>query len=166
MEESRSAGDPAFRLRPFGYTDVEDHYRLLRSLSNYQVPQNPNGNEEWLRNRRAFDETARRRRHYVAVHIPTSEPVGYASLEQQAKGSPHYRMFLVFDPGRWGYSDLGDFMYQRLLADALEMGAKTLILVEYANDLPFLNFLQERGFVEVQHFLFDGFAVVRVEKRL
>lgn len=169
MHEDRMPGkpeEPIFSMRPLGFTDVEEHCRLLRSLSNYQVPQNPHGNEEWLRNRRAFDESERRRRHYVAVHTPTYESVGYASLEQQAAGLPHYRMFLVFDPHRWAYEDLGDTMYQRLLLDAQDIGAKTLVLVEYANDLPFLNFLEKRGFVEVHHFLYDGFPVVRLEQSL
>jgi hypothetical protein len=166
VSDDPDADHPAFLLRPCGNADIEQHYELLRSLSNCQVPQDPQGNEHWLRNRRDFDEAARTRRHYLAIESATVEPVGYASIEQQATGSPHFRMFLVFDPQRFKYGDLGDFLYRRLHRDAIALKAQTLTLIEYASDLPFLSFLKQQGFVEVGHFQYDGFDVVRLEKSL
>src|SRR5438309_902478 len=115
----------AFSLRPFGQTDPEEDYRLLQTLSNYQVPQDPAGNQQWLSNRRRYDDTKGGRRHYIALHTPTQEPVGYASLEQQETAA-YFRMYLVFNPNRWAYAELGEFMYRQLLRDAQEMEAKVL----------------------------------------
>jgi len=70
-------------LRPFGQHDREADKQLLLTLANAQVPQDPRGNEDWLQHRRAYDERRGQRRHYIALHLPTQEPIAYAALEQQ-----------------------------------------------------------------------------------
>jgi hypothetical protein len=155
-----------FTLRPFGQADIEADYQLLHVLSNLQVPQDPRGNLDWQRNRRAFDETKGVRRHYIAIHTATQEPVGYAALEQQGPEPSAFRTYLVFNPDQWAFPELGEFLYQRLLRDARELGAATLAFVEYANDLPFLDFLREQGFTAVGEAMYNGFAIVRMEKKL
>jgi hypothetical protein len=155
-----------FVLRPFGQPDPEQDYDLLHVLSNYQVPQDPDGNRQWLENRRCYDEKAGVRRHYIALHGATQQPVAYAALEQQGPDPTAFRMYLVFDPGRWDYSDLGEFMYQHLLRDAAKLKATRLAFVEYANDDRFLRFLHERGFCEVGTSIYNGFEIVRLEKQL
>jgi hypothetical protein len=47
-----------------------------------------------------------------------------------------------------------------------ELDAVSLILIEYANDLAFLNFLRAHGFIEVGTTTYNGFAIVRMEKTL
>lgn len=155
-----------FYLRPFGQEDVEQDYHLLHVLSNFQVPQDPIGNAEWQNNRRTYDETRGARRHYIAHESATQEPVGYASIEQQGPNPAGYRLYLVFNPDRWTFAELGGFLYQRLLEDAREMGAASLALVEYASDVPFLTFLREHGFIEVGRGTYNGFDIVRMEQRL
>lgn len=161
-----SGNENRFTLRPFGQEDSEQDYQILHRLSNFQVPQDPKGNAEWLQNRRLYDEANCRRRHYIAIHQATQEPVGYASLEQQGPNQEAFRLYLVFDPNRWAFAALGEFLYQRLLQDAQELDAVSLILIEYANDLAFLNFLRAHGFIEVGTTTYNGFAIVRMEKRL
>src|SRR5689334_10201281 len=124
-----------FVLRPFGQPDADQDWDLLHRLSNVQVPQDPEGNAEWLRNRRAYDEAAGRRRHYVAVHRSTREGVGYACLEQQGADRDAFRLYIVFDPKRWTFTGLGEFLYRQLLRDARAMTATSLTMIEYANDL-------------------------------
>jgi hypothetical protein len=63
-----SVNENSFVLRPFGQEDSEQDYQLLHRLSNFQVPQDPKGNAEWLQKRRQYDETTGKRRHYIAVH--------------------------------------------------------------------------------------------------
>jgi len=72
-----------FSLRPFGQHHREADKQLLLTLANAQVPQDPRGNEDWLQHRRAYDERRGQRRHYIALHLPTQEPIAYAALEQQ-----------------------------------------------------------------------------------
>src|SRR5689334_17495420 len=96
--------ETAFTLRPFGQTDPEQDYALLHTLSNFQVPQDHEGNREWQQNRRNYDEAKGKRRHYIAVHSLTQEPVGYADIERQQSDPNGYRLYLVFDPNRWAFS--------------------------------------------------------------
>ena len=164
MSTAKSSG--LFTLRLFSDTGAEQDYQLLEALSNWQAPQDPQGNREWLQNRRQYDESRRARRHYIAVHGGTGEPVGYACLEQQGPDPKGFRLYLVFNPNQWAFSELGEFMYERLLSDARELGATTLAFVEYANDLPFLSYLRDHGFVPVGSASYNGFEIVRLEKRL
>jgi L-amino acid N-acyltransferase YncA len=153
----------AFRMRPFGQTEVEQDYQLLHVLSHYQAPQDPEGNREWLENRRSYDEAHGTRRHAIAVHTDTQAAVGYAALEQQGPDPRSFRLYLVFNPNQWSFRELGEFMYQHLLREAQALGATRLACVEYANDLPFLAFLGEHGFARVGEASFNGFAIVRME---
>jgi hypothetical protein len=107
-----------FRLRPFGQHNSEQDYQLLHALSNYQAPQDPAGNSEWLASRRAYDQQRGKRRHYIAVHVPTEASIAYAALEQQGPDLTSFRIYLVFDPQRWSFNKLGEFLYQQLLTDA------------------------------------------------
>ncbi|MBV9865838.1 MAG: hypothetical protein JO316_10830 [Abitibacteriaceae bacterium] len=155
-----------FYLRPFGQEDMEQDYQLLHVLSNLQVPQDPQGNRQWQQNRRHYDESKGVRRHYIAHESATQEPVAYAAIEQQGSGLKSFRLYLVFNPNQWAFSDLGEFLYQHLLKDAQAWGADTLALVEYANDLRFLNFLREHDFAQVGEGTYNGFAIMRMEKKL
>jgi N-acetylglutamate synthase-like GNAT family acetyltransferase len=161
-----STAECQFYLRPFGEENVEQDYALLHTLSNFQVPQDPKGNLEWQYNRRAYDESKRTRRHYIAHEQSTGQPIAYAAIEQQENNSTVYRLFLVFNPDEWTFSEIGTFLYQHLLRDARAMGATSLVLVEYADDFRFLKFLSEHGFIEAGKSVFNGFSIVRVEKRL
>jgi hypothetical protein len=97
------AASARFYLRPFGQHDREADYQLLLTLANAQAPQDPRGNEQWLQHRRAYDERRGQRRHYIAVHLPTQEPIAYAALEQQQADPSSFRIYLVFDPQRWSF---------------------------------------------------------------
>lgn len=160
-----ASSEGRFTLRPFG-EDLEGDAHLLHVLSNYQVPQDPEGNREWQRNRLGYDETRGVRRHYIAHETATREPVAYASIDQQGANPTCFRLYLVFDPHRWSFSDLGEFLYQRLLEDAREIGATSLAFVEYATDVAFLDFLSTHDFREVGRDLYNEFEIVRMEKTL
>jgi len=155
-----------FHLRPFGSPDSEQDYQLLHVLSNYQVPQDPVGNREWQANRRAYDQQHGKRRHYIAVHAPTKESIAYAALEQQGQDPTTFRIYLVFDPQRWSFDELGEFLYQQLLADAHTFQASKLVCVEYANDAAFLAFLEAHGFSRIGAAMYNGFEIVRYEQVL
>lgn len=66
-------------LRPFQKED----WGVLLDLADLAVPFAPEDNEEWLEYRKAFDESERNRRHYIATD--GGVPVGYGCLED--KGS-------------------------------------------------------------------------------
>jgi hypothetical protein len=161
-----TAGSLPFYLRPFGQPDHEQDYRLLDLLSNYQAPQDPAGNREWLANRRAYDQQGGKRRHYIAVHAPTSESIAYAALEQQGPDPAAFRIYLVFDPQRWSFNQLGGFLYQQLLADAHTFEATKLVCIEYANDAAFVAFLEAHGFSRMGVAMYNGFEIVRYEQLL
>jgi hypothetical protein len=155
-----------FSLRPFGQHDRAADEQLILALANAQVPYDPRGNEEWLQHRRAYDERRGQRRHYIALHRPTNEPIGYAALEQQQADSGAFRIYLVFDPQRWSFDTLGAFLYQQLLRDAEMLQAAKLVCVEYATDAAFRAFLEGQNFRYVGDGLNNGFTIVRYEKVL
>ena len=105
----------SFSLRQFGQHDRQADEHLLLRFANAQAPHDPRGNEEWLQYRRAFDERHGQRRHYIALHLPSQEPIAYAALEQQQVDPTSFRIYLVFDPQRWSFDTLGTFLYQQLL---------------------------------------------------
>ena len=63
-------------IRPFR----QDDFDTLLDLANQAVPFAPSENAEWLEYRKAFDESNRLRRHYMATE--NGEPAGYGCLEQ------------------------------------------------------------------------------------
>jgi hypothetical protein len=160
------AASAPFHLRPIGEHDREADYELLLTLANAQVPQDPRGNAEWLEHRRAYDEHRGQRRHSIAVHRPTNEPIAYAALEQQQADPSSFRIYLVFDPERWSFDTVGTFLYQQLLRDAQELQATRLVCIEYATDAAFRAFLEREDFRLVGDGLYHGFSIVRYEKML
>ncbi len=156
----------SFSLRSFGQHDSEADYQLLRMLANAQVPQDPRGNEEWLQHRRVYDERRGQRRHYIAVHRLTQEPIAYAALEQQEAELSSFRIYLVFDPQRWSFDGLGTFLYQQLLRDADALHAAKLVCIEYATDATFRTFLESQDFRHVGDGVYNSFSIVRYEKML
>ena len=157
---------PPFSLRPFGQHDREADEQLLLLFANAQVPHDPRGNEEWLQYRRAYDERRGQRRHYIAVYLPTQEPIAYAALEQQQAEPSCFRIYLVFDPQRWSFELLGTFLYQQLLQDAEALQAGKLVCVEYATMAAFRTFLERQDFRYVGDGVYNGFDIVRYEKLL
>ena len=155
-----------FDLRPFGQHDREADYQLLDLLANAQVPHDRRGNEEWLQQRRAYDERRRQRRHYIAVHRSTNKPIAYAALEQQEADSRSFRIYLVFDPQRWSFDELGMVLYQQLLRDADTLNATKLGCIEYATDAAFRAFLENQEFQQVGDGMYNGFRIIRYEKSL
>jgi len=155
-----------FSLRPFGQHDREADYQLILSLANAQVPQDPRGNEAWLQYRRAYDQHGGQRRHYIAVYLPTQEPIAYAALEQQQAEPSCFRIYLVFDPQRWSFEVVGTFLYQQLFQDAEALHASKLVCVEYATMAAFRAFLERQEFREVGDGVYNGFTIVRYEKLL
>jgi hypothetical protein len=140
--------------------------QLLLLFANAQVPQDPRGNEEWLQYRRAYDERRGQRRHYIAVYLPTQEPIAYAALEQQQADPSSFRIYLVFDPQRWSFELGGRFLYQQLLQDAEALQAGKLVCIEYATMAAFRAFLEGQGFRQVGDGVYNGFSIVRYEKLL
>jgi len=160
------AASVPFALRPFGQHDPEADEQLLLVLANAQVPQDPCGNAAWLQHRRAYDERHGQRRHSIAVHLPTQEPIAYAALEQQQADPSSFRIYLVFDPQRWSFEEIGTFLYQQLLRDAEALQAAKLVCIEYATDTAFRTFLERQGFRQVGDGVYNGFTIVRYEKML
>lgn len=161
-----SVESPLFSLRPFGQHDHEADYELILRFANAQVPHDPRGNAEWLLRRRAYNEHCGRRRHYIAVYLPTQEPIAYAALEQQPADPSSFRIYLVFDPQRWSFELVGTFLYQQLLQDATALQAGKLVCIEYATMAAFRAFLERRRFRQVGDGVYHGFPIVRYEKLL
>jgi hypothetical protein len=161
-----SVESPLFSLRPFGQHDHEADDELILRFANAQVPHDPRGNAEWLQHRRAYSEHRGQRRHYIAVYLPTQEPIAYAALEQQPADPSSFRIYLVFDPQRWSFELVGTFLYQQLLQDATALQAGKLVCIEYATMAAFRAFLEHRRFRQVGDGVYHGFPIVRYEKLL
>ncbi len=122
---------------------------VLLDLANEAIPFAPQDNLDWLSHRRAFDESSRLRRHYLALR--GDEPVGYGGLEQQSEDPGLLRVFVVASPTDLR-GEVGDLLYERLLDDARSLGTSELWARELQADEPVQAFLTSHGFVEAQRF--------------
>jgi N-acetylglutamate synthase-like GNAT family acetyltransferase len=134
-------------LHPFKHFEQDD-WDILLDLANQAVPFAPQENEEWLEYRKAFDESKRTRRHYLAFDGAT--PVGYGALEQQGDTADLLRVYVVTSPDN--LNGVGDLLYTQLLQDAQELKATTLWAREFQDDKPICDFFTSHGFVEDQRF--------------
>ncbi|MFZ0544888.1 MAG: GNAT family N-acetyltransferase [Candidatus Promineifilaceae bacterium] len=124
-----------------------DNWDVVLDLANQAVPFALQENEEWLEYRKAFDESNRTRRHYLAYDGKT--PVGYGALEQQGDAADLLRVYVVTIPDNLK-GMVGDTIYAQLLQDAHELGATTLWVREFQDDKPICEFFTSHGFVEDQ----------------
>jgi N-acetylglutamate synthase-like GNAT family acetyltransferase len=136
-------------LRPFQPGD----WGVLLELANQAVPFAPEDNQEWLRQRRDFDESARTRRQYLALRRNT--PIGYGCLEQQSEGMKRLRTFVVCHPD-YLRGEVGSRLFDRLLRDAARRGATHLWAREFQQDEPIRHFFTERSFEEVERITLPG----------
>lgn len=137
------------QIRPF----QPDNWNILLDLANQAVPFAPQENIEWLEYRKAFDESERIRRHYLATD--GGKPVGYGCLEQQSDALESLRIYVVTNPINL-CGEVGDLLYAQLLHDAQELETTSLWARELQGDEPIRDFFTRRGFVEVQRFTVDN----------
>ena len=130
-------------IRPFRPED----FSSLLNLANQAVPFAPKENAEWLEYRKAFDESKRLRRHYLA--LDKSNPVGYGGLEQQGEGLESLRIYVVCSPENLR-SETGAALYAQLKQEAQALGATTLWARELQADEPAREFFTRQGFVETE----------------
>ena len=132
-------------IRPFQPSD----WNLLLDLANQAVPFAPKENADWLEYRKAFDESARTRRHYMALN--DGLPVGYGGLEQQDDAPEKLRMYVVCDPQNLR-GEVGDQLCAQLLSEARALGATQLWAREFQADESAREFFTGHGFVESRRF--------------
>lgn len=146
-------------------TPVETDWPAVLEAANASLPWAANGNQEWLRNRQAFDRTGRVRRHYVAEDEATAGVIGYGGVEELLTPGT-FRIFVVMSPDLL-VSGVGDLIYDRLSRDLSELNATAAVAQEEARDLAVTSFLKTRGFRETARFTAsDGTEIVRLEFRL
>jgi N-acetylglutamate synthase-like GNAT family acetyltransferase len=134
-------------IHPFRLEEWD--WEVLLELANQAVPFAPEGNREWLAYRKAFDESKRLRRHYMARD--REKPLGYGCIEQQREDPQWLRIYVVCSPENL-QDQVGQRLYDTLLQDANELGIAHLWAQEYQKDAPIREFLTSRGFVEVNRF--------------
>jgi N-acetylglutamate synthase-like GNAT family acetyltransferase len=137
-----------------------EDWEALLDLANQAVPFAPRENAEWLEYRKAFDESKRMRRHYIAAEGET--PVGYGCLEQQGDDPQKLRIFVVANPVNLDV--VGQALYAHLLKDAKELGAMHLWAREFLKDEPIREFFLSHGFKEDQRFRLPGMLPMVVFK--
>lgn len=123
---------------------AEDWTSIL-AAANAALPGGQNQNEEWLEQRRGFDERRFLRRHYVAEDARSSEVIAYGAIECASEPG-RFRLFLVMDPAL--LPTVGELMYTRLTEALHELGAEGVWVREFADDTPVLAFLLSKGLEE------------------
>jgi len=141
-------------LRPFQPED----FGLLLDLANEAVPFAPTENAEWLEYRKAFDESQRFRRHYLAVD--NNRALGYGGLEQQSDDPKSLRIYIVC--GSQNLDTVGTMLYNQLIQDAQAVRATTLWARELQADESAFKFFTGKGFAETQRLTPPNFAPVVV----
>jgi GNAT superfamily N-acetyltransferase len=153
LRRQRPSRDKSFadkvkaRLRPSSDQD----WTTITEIASARDQHDPEGNELWLRHRREFNESRFIRRHYVAEHAETGQPLGYGSIEQTVY-LPKYRLILVIDP-LWLRRGIGDLLLERLLDDLREVNAVTATFRDYESANEIQGFLKEHSFTETMHVL-------------
>jgi N-acetylglutamate synthase-like GNAT family acetyltransferase len=132
-------------IRPF----LQDDWAVLFDLANQAVPFAQQGNITWLNNRKAFDDTRRIRRHFIATK--NGLPVGYSCIEQQSEDPAWLRIYVVCSP-EYLNEAVGMRLYESVIQAAKELGAEHLWAQEYQADRSIGRFFTERGFDEVRRF--------------
>lgn len=132
-------------IRPFRPEDFD----VLLDLANQAVPFAPEENAEWLAYRKAFDDSDRLRRHYIAEEGVRA--VGYGCLEQQGDDPQTLRIYMVCSPANLR-GEVGNQLFGRLIHDAEILGVKSLWARELQNDRPIADFFLSRGFNETRRF--------------
>ena len=130
-------------IRPFQELDWD----VLLDLANQAVPFAPAANEEWFNLRRSFDSVHYKRRHYLAWQ--GFRPLGYAGLEQQGAGLERLRVYVVAASEHLN-GEAGTRLFAQLLADARELGARSLWARELLDDANARAFFESCGFMETQ----------------
>ena len=144
-------------IRPLREADWQDVLRCADEA----LPLAGRRNQEWLDNRRAFDEGALRRRHYVVEE--GNAVVGYGAIEET--DDARWRLFVVMSPAHLN-SAAGDEIAARLFADALELRGRTLWLREEAGDQAMAMFCARHGFAAMQRFTVEDVPISVYERSL
>ncbi len=129
-------------------------------MADEALPSAADGNAAWLTNRRAFGDTGRPGRQYVAAE-PDGRIVGYGAIEEDAEFG-RYRLFVVMSAERLD-GGVGALLYERLYGNLVELGAHAVWMREQSDDRLVLAFATARGFRETQRFIFDGVEMVVLE---
>ena len=142
-------------IRPFHPQDWE----ILLELANQAVPFAPKENLEWLEYRKAFDESRRIRRHFIAQ--ANNQSLGYGCLEQQEDDLKSLRIYIVCSPAHL-HGEVGEQLYLKLREEANQLGTRRLWAREFQADEPIREFFTQQGFIEIQRYTPSGFSPLSV----
>jgi GNAT superfamily N-acetyltransferase/N-acetylglutamate synthase-like GNAT family acetyltransferase len=134
----------AHEIRPF-----DGDYATLLALADAAVPFDPEGNRQWLRQRRQFDEARRIRRHYLVKETESGQAIAYGTIEQDPGNPRRFRLFVLTDPARLD-TGIGDRLIDRLFSDLRALGARAAWAREYGRDAQLLDFFRRHGFAVTQ----------------
>lgn len=101
--------------------------------------------DEWLANRRN-----RRRGQRQFVLEEEGELMGYGAIEASDDVRGGYRVFIVTTPER--RVDAGELLFAHARACLDAEGAAQSWFIEYAEDTPFLRFIEKHGYSEARRF--------------
>lgn len=107
---------------------------------------------EWLANRRSYTGP---RHHLIARE--NGEPVGYGAIEHR---DGRYRLFLALSWIKPGSAAIADALTAALRLERAAGGA--VWMLEYADDVPYLDYLQSRGFSITATFEHEGMRIARL----
>jgi hypothetical protein len=134
---------PSYSLTPFD----ESLWPDVLALADLLVPYDLADNRVFILNRERFGATGRTRRHYATLDESTGNLAGYGAIEQQDDDPSSFRVFII-PPADDAWDTVGLLLYDRLLADAIELGARLLWLREYEKDTGLVAFFLKQGFTQ------------------
>lgn len=136
-----------FRLR----TPAEADWDTIFDLALAAVPWDIKGNKEWLANRKKFDG---RRVHHVAESSESGTVVAYGGIEEGLEDGI-FRIFVVMDAGSLR-TELGDLMFEQLVADLRGLNVHGFWAREYSRDDAIVPYFIRHGMVEKHRFTLEG----------
>jgi hypothetical protein len=153
---------PEITIRPVHERDWPE----ILDLANRSAIGTPNEGpqDQWLENRRQFDEKNCLREHFVAVD-GTGAIVGYVAAECLIVRDMDFRVHLVTP--RASLETVGSALYDATVAALAKYRNVEIRFNERIEDEALVGFALARGFVEVKQYpLADGARAIRLKKDL
>lgn len=142
----------------------ENDWPALLALANESLAgmQGAPDQREWLENRRSFPTNGTREHLLMEKN---GQVVGYAAVEHRADSSEGgYRLFLV--TAETDRAELGEVLLDWLEARLADLGARSAWFIEFADDAPFIRYLQTKDYRESRRFQWEGWELVVLSRSI
>jgi len=141
---------------------IESDWRPILAIVNLIVPGDEEGNQNWVENRREFDESSGRRRHHTLEE--DGVVIGYGCVEES--GDPGWFRMQICLPNHQLTGPIADDLHAKLWCDLHDLGASGAWAREWATLTDVANYFVRLGYVETRRYSPGGRQIIVWNKPL